>query len=179
MIMPCAERKVNRLLIPDRCSPSLAALSPERLLQAGIMTVLLDMDNTVLSRETGEVPAEVVGWLSAARAQGLKLCLISNNFHAHAYEVAGDLELPVVAKALKPLPMGVYAAMRLTGSSAKEVALVGDQLFTDVLAAHLAGVFAILVEPLATQDLPHTLWLRRLQYHILKGRTDASAEEEK
>jgi uncharacterized protein len=155
------------LLRPDWYGSSLAHLSFDALAMADITTLFLDMDNTVLSRKTHEVPPEISRWIADGRSRGLKLCLISNNFHAHAYEVAQTLELPVVAKALKPLPTGVFKALHLMGAQKEKSALLGDQLFTDILAARAAGIRALLVEPLAAEDLWYTLLLRRLQRHVL------------
>ncbi|MDD6652129.1 MAG: YqeG family HAD IIIA-type phosphatase [Eggerthellales bacterium] len=137
------------------------------LLDKGIRAVLLDIDNTIRSRETHLVPEDVAAWMTEAQQRGLKLCLLSNNWHANAYELGKELGVPVVAKACKPLPFGYIAALAKLGAKARETVLIGDILFTDVLGANLAGLRGYLVEPLATKDLSHTLALREVQKVIL------------
>ena len=60
---------------------------------------------------------------------------------------AKRLGLPFVANSMKPLPFGYRRALRILSLPKKNLAVVGDQLFTDVLGAHLAGIRAILVDP--------------------------------
>ena len=98
------------------------------------------------------------------------MCLVSNNWHASVHQLAGELDLPIVAKALKPLPHGLLLGMRRLGGSRASTVMVGDQLLTDVLAAHLAGMRAYMLQPLVEQDLPHTLLLRNLERMMLGSR---------
>ncbi|MEE0345478.1 MAG: HAD hydrolase-like protein, partial [Adlercreutzia sp.] len=86
------------------------------------------------------------------------------------YRFAGELELPIVAKALKPLPPAFLAARRKIGGAAADTVVVGDQLATDVLGAHLTGMKAYMLQPLVEQDLPHTLLLRNVERAILGDR---------
>ena len=76
----------------------------------------------------------------------------------------------LVSKAVKPLPFAFLRALQLLGVRRRDAAMVGDQLFTDVLGASLLGIRTILVEPLSRTDLPHTLVLRRLEAVVLRGR---------
>lgn len=139
------------------------------LLDCGITCVLLDIDNTIRSREDGLVPADVLAWLEEARTAGVKLCMLSNNWHANVHDLSRELGIPVVGKACKPLPHGYVAALSMMGAKARETALAGDQLFTDVLGAKLVGIRSFLVEPLAQKDLAHTLVLRQVQSRLLGG----------
>ena len=100
----------------------------------------------------------------------VSFCLLSNNWHADVYRFAGELELPIVAKALKPLPPAFLAARRKIGGAAADTVVVGDQLATDVLGAHLTGMKAYMLQPLVEQDLPHTLLLRNVERAILGDR---------
>jgi predicted HAD superfamily phosphohydrolase YqeG len=56
--------------------------------------------------------------------------------------------LPVVCQACKPLPFGCRAAVRRIGAERCRTAMVGDQLFADILAGRLAGLTCILVRPI-------------------------------
>ena len=159
------------LLTPDRYFSRISAIDIERdLLGCGLTHVLLDIDNTVRARDTGCVPRDVGMWLGRAREAGVSFCLLSNNWHADVYRFAGELEMPIVAKALKPLPPAFLAARRKIGGAAADTVVVGDQLATDVLGAHLTGMKAYMLQPLVEQDLPHTLLLRNVERAILGDR---------
>jgi hypothetical protein len=106
----------------------------------------------------------------ALPAAGLGVHLISNNWHRSIFGKAEELGLPVIAKAMKPFPFGFRAAARALGVRPRECAVVGDQLLTDVLGGNLVGAITVLVEPLSTTDLPHTLVLRRLERVIMGKR---------
>ena len=159
------------LLDPDRYFSRLSHIDVERDLRArGLDCVLLDIDNTILTRDTHEVPRDVRLWLARAREAGTGVCLVSNNWHASVHALAGELDLPIVAKALKPLPHGLLLGMRKLGGTRASAVMVGDQLLTDVAAAHLAGMTAYTRQPLVAQDLPHTLLLRNLERMMLGSR---------
>jgi HAD superfamily phosphatase (TIGR01668 family) len=86
------------------------------------------------------------------------------------HRVASELGFDLVDKAVKPLPFAFLAALRRENATAREAAVIGDQLFTDILGGKLLGMRTILVLPLSSTDLPHTLFLRRLEAIVLKGR---------
>lgn len=159
------------LLTPDRYFSRITDIDIARdLLGRGYRAVLLDIDNTIRARDTGQVPRDVGLWLGRAREAGVVFCLVSNNWHSDVYQFAGELELPIVAKAMKPVPAAFFAALAKIGAPRAEAVVVGDQLTTDVLGAHLAGLPAYLLQPLVKQDLAHTLVLRNVERAILGDR---------
>lgn len=157
------------LLEPDKYFSRVSAIAVEGdLLARGFTHVLLDMDNTVLSRVTHSVPLDVAKWLGDAKRAGIRLCLLSNNWHRTPYATGQALGLPVVAKAMKPLPLGFMAASRKVGGTRADTVVVGDQPSTDVLGAHLAGMTAYLVAPLVEEGEPgHTRLVRALERAII------------
>ena len=149
---------------------SLPQVSVEGLVKGGVRLVLLDRDNTCVPRDASEPPAEVMAWLERARKAGLKLCLVSNNFHST--QVRGSAErmgMDVVDHAMKPLPFALVRAMRLMGSMPGETVMIGDQVFTDVCAGNLAGVRTVLVRPQSRKDLWYTHVFRVFERLALRG----------
>lgn len=136
----------------------------------GFDHVLLDIDNTIRSRADHLVPKDVLVWLGKARDAGISFCLLSNNWHKDIRSFASSLDLEIVAKAMKPLPFAFYAAMKKIGGAKKDTVVIGDQLLTDVIGAHFAGLCAYLVQPLVEVDLKHTVLLRNLENAILDQR---------
>ncbi|MBR2790997.1 MAG: YqeG family HAD IIIA-type phosphatase [Eggerthellaceae bacterium] len=158
------------LLRPDRYLPRLTCLDVERdIRQAGYTHLLLDVDNTVLPRDADDIPEDVLAWIEGAKAAGLPICLISNDWHDHVTAVAERLGLPLVRGCVKPLPFAFAAARRRIGAPRAKTLVIGDQLVSDVWGARLSGLAVFLVEPLSSADLWHTLALRHIERGILRG----------
>ena len=159
------------LLTPDRYFSRITCVDIDRdLIGCGRIHVLLDIDNTILARDTHEIPRDVGMWLGRAREAGVAFCLVSNNWHDTPHRLGAELEMPVVSKAMKPLPPAFFAGMGKLGATRRDTVVIGDQLATDVLGAHAAGLPAYMLQPLVEQDLPHTLLLRNLERAILGDR---------
>ncbi len=164
------------LLLPDLTARSAPEIDLAGLATRGIRGLIVDLDNTLLPRDTGVMPDAHVRWIRSAADHGLAVCLVSNNWHRIVREVAHEFGLPIVARAVKPLPFAFWRALAVIGLEAREVAVIGDQVFTDVLGGNLVGCLTILVEPLSSHDLPHTLVLRRLESLIMRGRYERTAD---
>ena len=150
-------------------------ISIEDLVQQGIKLVLLDRDNTCVPRDTKMVPPEVSAWFEKAHAAGLTLCLISNNIHLNEVQhSAHELGIEGEGFACKPLPRALTAAMKRFSATKEQTVMVGDQIFTDVIAGNLAGVATILVKPQSTEDLWYTNIIRHAERRILKNVTFTS-----
>jgi hypothetical protein len=158
------------VLSPDYYLKSVHEIDLDELKSDGIDTLLIDLDNTLLPRDTNEVPDELRAWAAEVRDRGFSVCLVSNNWHERVKGVADELGFCLVPKAVKPLPFAFLKALTLTGSSRAKACVVGDQLFTDILGGKLLGIRTVLVSPLSETDLPHTLALRRLERVFLRDR---------
>lgn len=158
------------MLSPDFYYSSVTAIDLAVLRQAGVRHLLVDLDNTLMPRDRSEIPPEIRTWVDALPELGMDACLVSNNWHAHVRGVADVIGLPIVAKALKPFPSAFRKGLRVLGGTPDTTAVVGDQIFTDVLGGNLLGMMTVLVLPQSTSDLPHTLLLRRAERRVLAGR---------
>ena len=149
-----------RLLTPHLRIDSVLDLDLDRLRELGLDALLLDVDCTLKSYRSEGVSDEVRAWLDELRAAGIGLCLVSNGLGRRVGRLAEALDLPFIAKAAKPLPFGCRAAIRKLGFDRRRTAMVGDQLFADVMAARLAGLTSILVRPIRPEEEP---WFTRLK----------------
>ena len=155
------------LLTPDLRFSCVENITPALLASKGIRALLLDIDNTLVSRATGQFTDSVLEWIQKLKDAGISCCLISNNWHDVALEYAQTLSLPIVKKAMKPLPIAYVKALATIGAKRAESAVVGDQIFTDILGARLCVITSILVDPLSTTDLWYTKLFRKLEARIL------------
>jgi len=97
--------------------------------------------------------------------------MVSNNFSERVRSVAEQLRIGCIPNALKPLPFGFLRALKQLNLPRRQVAVVGDQLFTDVLGAKLAGnLYTILTEPIESKDFPVTMFFRFLERLMLPER---------
>lgn len=158
------------MLSPDFYFRSVNDIDLDALRARGIDTLLVDLDNTLLPRDRAEIPDPSRRWIKSVAEKGFKLCLVSNNWHERVALVAEELEVELVAKAVKPLPFAFLVALRRMGSTRGSAAVVGDQMFTDVAGGKLLGMATVMVLPLSHSDLPHTLALRHLERVLLAGR---------
>jgi HAD superfamily phosphatase (TIGR01668 family) len=164
------------IFVPHLRVKSVSQLSLSRLRSLELEALLLDVDCT-LKRYSGEEAApEVEAWLEELRQGGIGLCLVSNGMGGRVRRFAEKLELPFVSKALKPFPMGCRAAVRKMRFQPSRTAMVGDQLFADVMAARLAGLKSILVEPIHPEDEPWFTRLKRVPERYFLRRMKAGQE---
>jgi len=158
------------MISPDYYLRSVNDIDLDALRLRGVDTLLIDLDNTLLPRDSDAVPDTARSWVRSLSASGFKVCLVSNNWHERVSQVAEELGIDLVAKAVKPLPFAFLRALRKVGARRSSAAVVGDQMFTDVVGGKLLGMVTVMVLPLSQSDLPHTLALRRLERVLLAGR---------
>ncbi|HLQ64235.1 MAG TPA: YqeG family HAD IIIA-type phosphatase [bacterium] len=154
---------ILRWLTPAWHATSVEGVDPQRLVRDGIRGVVLDLDNTVVAWNASAPTEAVRQWVGRLRRAGLKACIVSNNFRDRPRAIAEALGIPVVRAAVKPIPWAFRRAMTIMGTPARQTALIGDQLFTDILGGNLVGMYTILVDPLSSQEFPTTKLVRRLE----------------
>lgn len=158
------------MLGPDLYYRSVHDIDLDLLARQGVTHLFVDVDNTLLPRDAEEVPVELREWVAGVVSRGFTFCLVSNNWHDTVHTVAAILDVPIVAKAIKPLPFAFMVALKRVGGSRRNSAVVGDQVFTDVLGGKLLGMRTVMVQPLSHTDLPHTLMLRHLERLVMADR---------
>lgn len=159
------------MLKPDLYYRSVTDIDLDDLGSRGVRVLLLDLDNTLVPRNTTEATQEVHRWVDAAKGSGFQLVICSNNWHERVREAAAALAVPIMGKGTKPLPGVFRRALAHVGSEPSAAAVIGDQVFTDILGGNLLGATTVLVVPLAEgTDLPHTRVLRALERLVLRGR---------
>jgi len=147
-----------KLFRPHYRLETVTQLTVERLEDWGIRSLLLDVDSTLKYYGAKELTVKVAAWLETMKLSGVGLCIVSNGAARRIGPFAESIGVPFVAPALKPFPYGCRKAMRQMNFDPQTTAMVGDQLFADIVAARLAGITAILVEPISPELEP--LWTR-------------------
>lgn len=162
------------LVTPHLQLDSVLELTAEMLRSEGRTGLLLDLDCTLKDYRAQEIGLPVREWIRDLKASGVRLCLLSNGKKHRIARYASDLQIPFVAKALKPLPFGCRAAIRLLDLSPQNVAIVGDQVFADIMAGRLAKLFTVLVRPTSSDEPIWTRVKRPFERFVLKHNANRS-----
>ncbi|MGF1587649.1 MAG: YqeG family HAD IIIA-type phosphatase [Pleurocapsa sp.] len=123
-------------------------LTPQILSEQNIHGLILDVDETLVPFKQKEISEELQQWIAEIR-QHTPIWLVSNNLsYSRIGNIAQSLDLPFLWAAKKPSRRKLKQAATAMNLSIEQVAMVGDRLFTDVLAGNRLGMFTILVEPM-------------------------------
>jgi uncharacterized protein len=155
---------------PDRFVTRLAAVDLDELHGLGFRGLIVDLDNTLMGFRQTELEADHLEWVQQAHDRGFAMVMVSNNFTERVTGIARQLQIACVPNALKPLPFGMLRAVRQLGLPRRQIAVVGDQLFTDVLSGKLCGLYTILTEPIEAKDFPVTKIFRFFEKLMLPER---------
>ncbi len=158
------------MLGPHRFAPRLAQVSLDSLVAGGIRGLIVDLDNTLLGFRESELAEEHLAWVRDALSRGLGVVMLSNNFSERVTMVANALGVKCIPNALKPLPFSFLRAKRMLKLGRREIAVVGDQLFTDVLGGRMCGFYTVLTEPIENKDFAVTKFFRFLERLMLPQR---------
>lgn len=156
-----------KLLTPNQRLESIYSIDPDRLRALGIRGLITDMDNTLVPWSDRRVYPELKRWLAGLRSRGFKLFIISNNSRERGGRLARELDIPAIWYAVKPRRSAFRRALQEMGLQPGEVAVVGDQVFTDVFGGNRLGLYTILVQPLSEKEFFWTRLMRQLERRVL------------
>lgn len=158
------------MIFPDMYCKNVQSVNISRLLYEGLEGVAIDVDNTLIDYNQ-TLSDEVKNWVEKIKKSGLKVCILSNSNNKNKVKkVADTLGLEYVMVAKKPFKSGFKKACNLLKLDPVFVAVIGDQLFTDVIGANRMGMFSVYVEPINKKEHWYTRWKRPIEAFILSKR---------
>ncbi len=134
----------------------------------GVNTLILDVDNTLSKHHSQTAADGVKEWIADVQSKGIRLIILSNARRSRVEPFANMLGLEFIPLGLKPLTFGYGKIIRKLKVKRKQVATVGDQLFTDMMGGNLSRVKCILVTPFEEEDKPSFRLRRKLEKVLLK-----------
>lgn len=158
------------LLLPNFYFKNITDISLDFLKKHSIKAVLVDIDNT-LTQHNGKEPYNgVCKWVDSIKNAGIKVAIISNTKDKNRVRIfAEKLKIDdYIWYAKKPLKKRFCRLAKVLGVDKSEVLAIGDQIFTDILGANLAGAISVLVEPKDKKE-PISIKIKRILEIPLKG----------
>lgn len=164
------------IFYPKGYFQKVSEISIEYLKQNHIKGIILDVDNTLIDYYK-HMTEETASWIQMLKEKDIKMCILSNSNKKEKVEaVANKLGLEYRHWGMKPLKRGFKKARKMLNLPNEEIAVIGDQIFTDVIGANRMKMFSILVEPIEEKDIWVTLLKRPIENlikkRILKNKTD-------
>ena len=154
------------ILYPNAYFKKIEEITIQFLKKQNIKLLILDVDNTLIDYHQN-LSEEVKQWLKDLQGQGMKLYLLSNsNKKEKVKKIADEFGIPYRIFAKKPLKSGFLKVQKQMKEKTENIAVVGDQIFTDVIGGNRCGFFTILVEPIHERDYWFTAWKRPIEEKI-------------
>lgn len=156
------------IFYPNDYFKNVTEITYEYLKEKQIKALILDVDNTLIDYNRNLSP-EIIKWVTELKKNNIKMFILSNsNKKDKVEEVAKKLNLEYIHFGMKPLKKGFKKAKEKLNLDSKNIAVVGDQVFTDVIGANRTKMYSILVEPINEKDILVTLIKRPIENFIKK-----------
>ena len=152
-----------KLFKPDYIFSKTTNITPRFLKEHGIKNLLLDVDNTLTTHDNPQPSEGIEEWISLMKENGIGMMIISNNNKERVEPFAARLGLPYSSMSCKPLHIGYARGLKLLGGTRKNTAMVGDQIFTDVMGANLMGMPVLMVLAILAEDGAGFKFKRKLE----------------
>lgn len=153
-----------QLLTPDLVlSESVCGITPAVMEKYGLQGLIVDVDDTIVCSSAQEIAPEIRAWVASLQTQ-YPIWLVSNNFNEQRIQAIGkELGLPSRCRAAKPSLGVIREVLQAMQLPPEKVGMVGDRLFTDIVAGKRAGMFSILIQPVTSPRPQNWLALIKLQ----------------
>ena len=152
---------------PDYLLNSYSELTVDFLRKHNIKALILDIDNTLVPYEVARPTRELKDWFASLNEADIKVSFVSNNNSDRVNIFNEELSYFATCKSKKPFNVNMKRAIKEMGVTPKETAVMGDQIFTDILAGNSLGAFTVLVPPIKDKTDPFTRFKRLLERPIL------------
>ncbi|NTU61654.1 MAG: YqeG family HAD IIIA-type phosphatase [Caldiserica bacterium] len=151
------------LLEPDWHFQKVADIPIDLIKQLDIKLIFIDIDNTIAPRDSDDFVPSAVAWIESVKKLGVTFAFLSNGRPRRVVRACKMLDIRNIYPGLKPLPFSYWLGMLRFRAKPSRTLMIGDQLPTDILGAHLAGIKAILVDPVNIDtDVKWTKFTRKL-----------------
>lgn len=159
---------LKTLIYPNLYLDKAEQITIDLLKKNNIEALILDVDNTLIDYYKN-LSDDKIKWSNKLKKNGIKIYILSNTSKKEKVEkVANALDVPYKMFAKKPSKKGFLQIQKILNIDYKNIAVVGDQIFTDVIGGNRCNMFTILVDPVDKKDLWYTAWKRPIENKFKK-----------
>lgn len=155
-------------LYPNQYIKSIFDLNLDELKKQGIKGILFDIDNTLVPYDVAVPTSKIIDFFTHLQEEGFKIALVSNNTEGRVVKFNEHLKVFAIHKSNKPSRKSFVRAMERLQLQKDQVAIVGDQIFTDVYGGNRAGIHTVLVVPVSDKDELITKVKRGIERRVIR-----------
>ncbi|MBM7624673.1 YqeG family HAD IIIA-type phosphatase [Sporohalobacter salinus] len=160
--------RIIDLCRPDFYYNNIYDIDLQELKELGINGLICDLDNTLLAWDDQNIESKIKEWIIQVEELGISVCILSNSLRTRVDRISYILQLPAISKALKPRKQAFKLAINKLNVNQNQIAVVGDQLFTDILGGNRLDLLTILVDPITNKEFISTKFIRLLEENFKK-----------
>lgn len=147
---------LEKLFLPDTYAKNVFSVNLDALKERGITLILCDIDNTLVAFDDPHPDEFARKFIQKASLAGIDIVLISNNTRKRVSGFAEQCGAQYYYSSLKPLKRQYKVILQEKKRKISEVAVIGDQLLTDICGGKRMKFYTILTSPLYTRDIIYT-----------------------
>lgn len=152
---------------PNEYKAKVYDIDVDNLVKMGIKGILVDIDNTLIDYYEN-IASETYEWVEKVKKAGIIFYLFSNNNKERVDKIGSKFGVKGIYHAKKPRRIGILNAMKELNLKNSELAIIGDQIFTDVYGGNRLNIYTILVDQINKKDIWMTVWKRPIEKLIVK-----------
>ena len=154
--------------IPDAYQKSIYTINYNKLKDNGIKCLLFDLDNTSVPFKEKEPTKKLIQLFEELKDMNFKIIILSNATKKRLLPFKKKLLVDCMANSRKPRKQSFLKVINMFNYDLSEVAIIGDQLFTDIYGGNKAGILTCLVDPMTNEDFILTKIFRRMEKSIFR-----------
>ncbi len=155
------------IFIPDMYCQSIYKINYEKLKEMQIKCLLFDLDNTIAPYSKLE-PDKRIKDLFAMLEKDFKVIIMSNSGKKRLTPFKEKLNVDVAFSSMKPFKKKYKKILKLYHYDPTEVAMIGDQLLTDIFGGNRMGMYTIFVNAISSIAPFTTKVSRKIENKIIK-----------
>lgn len=140
---------IKHILTPNEIHASVLDVNYEKLLESGLDTLIVDIDNTLVTYEQRNVGLDNERLIGQLKDMGFKIYILSNNSSKKRIDrIAQQLTIPGQYFALKPFTFGIKELIHSYNININKSIVMGDQVLKDIAVGNWMNMYTILVNPI-------------------------------
>ncbi|QNU65404.1 YqeG family HAD IIIA-type phosphatase [Ruminiclostridium herbifermentans] len=157
---------------PDLYYDSIRHIDLENLKNRGIQGLILDIDNTLVPMHAKDADENAISWIAELKNKGFKVCILSNASEKRVIRFNKDISVTAIHRAYKPSGKAFLNAAKVMGLEPEKVAVIGDQVFTDIIGGNKVNMLTVLVKPIDEKEILFVRFKRIFEKLIIKSFTE-------